>query len=284
VARSPAQQAFARLKRHRLALASSVVILAWIVIALLAPAVAPYDPYQMGPGPSRAAPSAEHLLGTDLVGRDVLSRVIFGSRASLAAGLGAVTTYVLIGTILGGMAGYFGGKVDAVITRLIDVVLSFPLVIVTLTIVALTGPSLRNVILVIGLLQWPQVARYVRAEFLGLREQDFVVAARAVGVRPLAQIFKHILPNSVSPIIVVATFGIANTIILEAALSFLGWGVPPPQPSWGNMLMDAQKISILEGMLWLWVPPGVAIATTVLCFNFLGDGLRDALDPHATVD
>jgi peptide/nickel transport system permease protein len=278
--RSPLQQAFTRLKRHRLAFFSALLILAWILIAALAPALAPYDPYEIFPGAARAQPSVAHPLGTDLLGRDVLSRLMFGSRTSLVVGLGAVSSYVVIGIILGALAGYFGGAVDAIVSRLIDVILSFPLIVVILTLVSITGASLRNVIFVIAILQWPRVARYVRAEFLSLREWDFVLAARAVGVHPLPIIFKHILPNAVSPIIVVATFGVANTIILEAALSFLGWGVPPPQASWGNMLMDAQKISILESMPWLWLPPGLAISITVLAFNFIGDGLRDALDPH----
>lgn len=266
-----------------MAVFSAVLILAWTLIAIFAPLLAPYDPYKLGSA-ARAKPSAAHLLGTDLVGRDVLSRLIFGARTSLAVGLGAVSSYVLIGTILGALAGYFGGVVDAAITRLIDVILCFPLIVVMLTLVSLATPSLRNLILVIGFLQWPSVARYVRAEFLTLRERDFVVAALAIGARPLYIVFRHILPNAVSPIIVVATFGLANIIILEAALSFLGWGVPPPQASWGNMLMDAQKISILESMPWLWIPPGLAIGSAVLAVNFLGDGLRDALDPHMTLD
>lgn len=281
--RSPARQVFDRLLHHRLAVFSAVLILLWIAIAILAPVVAPYDPYRIDARAMRQGPSPEHVLGTDMVGRDVLSRLIFGSRTSLIVGIGAVSVYVAIGTVLGALAGYFGGKVDDVISRIMDVILCFPLVVVVLTMVSIVGPSLRNVIIVIALLRWPQVARYVRAEFLSYRERDFVTAALSVGVRPMTVVFKHILPNALSPVVVVATFGVANTIILEASLSFLGWGVPPPMASWGNMLMDAQKTSILQTMPWLWVPPGVAIALAVLAVNFVGDGLRDALDPHMQV-
>ena len=282
--RTPAQQLLDRLKRHRLACASIVFLIVWILVAIFAPIIAPYDPYKIDPRALRQAPSATHPLGTDMVGRDVLSRVIYGSRTSLLVGLGAVSAYVVIGTVLGAIAGYFGGLTDAVISRLIDVILCFPVVVVVLTMVSLVGPSLRNVILVIAVLRWPQVARYVRAEFLTLREHEYVMAAKAIGVRSRSIVFKHILPNALSPIVVVATFGVANTIMLEAALSFLGWGVPPPRASWGNMLMDAQKISILQSMPWLWLPAGIAIAVSVLAINFVGDGLRDALDPHMNVN
>lgn len=280
---SPSRMAWNRFRRHRLALVSSGLVVVWLGVAIFAPVIAPYSPYWIDTTAMRAAPTAKHLLGTDLVGRDVLSRLIFGARTSLLVGLGAVSLYVLIGTIMGSVAGYFGGTLDTVITRLSDVILCFPLILVILTIVSLTGASLKNVILVLGLLQWPQVMRYVRAEFLSLRDRDFVIAALAIGAHPGSVIFKHILPNALSPIIIVATFGVATSIILEAALSFLGWGVPLPTASWGNMLIDAQKISILESMPWLWLPPGAAIAVVVLAVNFLGDGLRDSLDPHMMV-
>jgi len=272
-----------RFKQHRLALVSSGFVIMWVIVAIFAPVVAPQDPYAINPTALRAPPSAEHLLGTDLVGRDVLSRMIFGARTSLLVVVGAVSLYVGIGTVLGSLAGYYGGTVDSIVTWLIDLVLCFPMILIILTFASIVGASLKNVILLLGLLQWPSVARYVRAEFLSLRERDFVVAALSIGAHQASVMFKHILPNALSPIIVIATFGAATSIISEAALSFLGWGVPPPTASWGNMLMDAQKISVLESMPWLWLPPGIVIGVAMLAINFLGDGLRDALDPQMVV-
>lgn len=280
---SPGQKAWMRLKQHRLALASGGVVILWVFIAIFAPYVAPCDPYAIDTKAMRQPPSAEHLLGTDLVGRDVLSRLIFGARTSLQVVLGAVSLYVAIGIVIGSLAGYYGGVVDSIITRLIDVILCFPMVIIMLTFVAIVGPSLRNIILILGLLQWPSIARYVRAEFLSLRERDFVTAAKSIGVRPASIMFKHILPNALSPVIVIATFGVATSIVTEAALSFLGWGVPLPTASWGNMLMDAQVITVLQSMPWLWLPPGIAVGIAMLAVNFFGDGLRDALDPQMLI-
>lgn len=276
---SPTEMFWRRFKRHRLALISSGFVILWILVAMFPSAIAPYSPYKITPA-FRQPPSQEHLLGTDLVGRDVMSRIIYGSRTSLIVGIGSVGVSVLIGVILGALAGYKGGLADFLVTRLIDLVLSFPLVVVILTIVSLTGASLRNVILVLGMLQWPPVARYVRAEFMSMREREFIIAANAYGATSTRIMFRHILPNAISPVVVVATFGVASAIIIEAALSFLGWGVPPPTASWGSMLMDAQKLTILESMPWLWVPPGLMISMAVLAVNFVGDGLRDALDPR----
>jgi peptide/nickel transport system permease protein len=196
-------------------------------------------------------------------------------------GIVAVGIYVAIGVVLGGVAGFFGGIVDATVMRLADMVLSFPSIIVIITLVSILGPSIWNVMLVIGLLGWPPIARLVRAEFLTLRERDFVVASRSVGAGSGRIIFRHVLPNAMTPVIVNATFGMAQAILLEAGLSFLGLGVQPPTASWGNMLNEAQSITILEDMPWLWIPPGVMIAIAVLSINFVGDGLRDALDPRA---
>jgi len=280
---SPGRKAWNRLKRHRLALVSGGVVILWVFVSIFAPSVAPCDPYETNAKAMRKPPSAEHLLGTDLVGRDVLSRLIYGARTSMEVVLGAVTLYVLIGIIMGSLAGYYGGTVDSIITRLIDILLCFPMVLIVLTFVSIVGPSLRNVILILGLLQWPSVARYVRAEFLSLRERDFVTAAEAIGVRPTSIMFKHILPNALSPVIVIATFGVATSIVTEAALSFLGWGVPLPTASWGNMLTDAQVVAVLQSMPWLWLPPGLAIGIAMLAVNFFGDGLRDALDPQMLI-
>jgi peptide/nickel transport system permease protein len=195
-------------------------------------------------------------------------------------GLVAVSIYTLIGIILGAFAGYYGGRVDSIIMRMADVVLAFPSLIIIITIVSFLGPSVWNIMMVIGLLGWPPMARILRGQFLSLREQEFVVASRAIGAPNRTIIFRHMLPNALAPIIVAATFGIASAILLEAGLSFLGLGVQPPTPTWGNMLSDAQSLPVLQSMPWLWLPPGVMIALAVLSINFIGDGLRDAFDPH----
>ncbi len=268
-------------RRHRLAVVGMVVMALLVVVAVGAPLLAPSDPNQVSLSAYREAPSLQHWLGTDAQGRDVLSRIIYASRISLSVGLVAVAIYVLIGTVLGGIAGYFGGWVDSIIMRLADVVLSFPSIIVIITVVSILGPSILNVMLVIGLLGWPPIARLVRGEFLTLRGRDFVVASQSVGASSPRIIFRHILPNASTPIIVNATFGVAQAILLEAGLSFLGLGVQPPTASWGNILNAAQSVTILEEMPWLWLPPGAMIVISVLAINFLGDGLRDALDPRA---
>ena len=268
-------------RRHRLAVAGMVVMGILIFIAVFAPLVAPVDPNKVSLAAFRQGPSTAHLLGTDAQGRDVLSRIVYATRISLSVGIVAVAIYVVIGTVLGGVAGFFGGWVDSVIMRLADVVLSFPAIIVIITVVSIIGPSIFNVMLVIGLLGWPPIARLVRGEFLTLRGRDFVTASESIGAPSSRIIFRHILPNATTPIIVNATFGVAQAILLEAGLSFLGLGVQPPTASWGNILNAAQSFTLLEEMPWLWLPPGFMIVIAVLAINFLGDGLRDALDPRA---
>jgi peptide/nickel transport system permease protein len=270
-----------RFRRHKLALGGLGVLFILTLIAIAAPLLAQHGPYTTDLSAYRSPPDGSHLLGTDSAGRDVLARLMYAGRISLSVGIVAVGLYVAIGLLLGGLAGYFGGLVDSLIMRLADVVLSFPSIIVIITLVAILGPSIWNVMLVIGLLGWPPIARLVRAEFLTLRERDFVVASQAVGADHSRVIFRHILPNAMTPVIVNATFGMAQAILLEASLSFLGLGVQPPTASWGNMLNEARSITILEEMPWLWIPPGVMIALAVLSINFVGDGLRDALDPRA---
>jgi peptide/nickel transport system permease protein len=209
----------------------------------------------------------------------VLSRLIYGARVSLSVGLGAVAIYVMIGMVLGCVAGYFGGWVDMLVSRLIDAVLSFPVLMLILVIVGVLGPSLFNIMLVLGLLGWPEVARIVRGQTLAVREELYVLSSEAAGAGSRRIIMKDILPNITSPLIVNATFGVARAILIEAGLSFLGMGVQPPTASWGNMLNDAQSLSILETMPWMWVPPGLMIFIATISINFVGDGLRDALDP-----
>jgi peptide/nickel transport system permease protein len=274
----PARRFWVRFSQHHLALISVGIVLVWILVAVFAEKVAPWGPATIDARAPRAAPSLQHWLGTDLIGRDVLSRVIYGARTSLLVVVGAVFFYVVIGTVVGALAGYFGGVVDGIITWLLDVFLSFPTILIVLTFAGIVGPSLLNVILILGLFQWPEVARYVRAEYLSLRRREYVMAALAIGSTPSSVMFKHILPNALSPIIVLGTFGAASFILAEAVLSFLGWGVPPPTASWGQMIADAQNMTVLSSLPWLWLPPGLSIAVSVLAINFLGEGLRDALD------
>jgi len=269
-----------RFRRHRVALVGAIILLLLAAGSLGASVVAQNDPYRVDISAYRQGPQAKYPLGTDSSGRDVLSRLLHAGRVSLSVGLVAVTIYTIIGVILGSFSGFYGGLTDSVIMRLADVVLSFPSLILIITVVSVLGPSIYNIMLVIGLLGWPPIARIVRALFLSLREREFVLASRTVGVPNSRIIFRHILPNAIAPVIVASTFGIANAILLEAGLSFLGLGVQPPTPSWGNMLTDAQSLTVLESMPWLWIPPGTMIALAVLSINFIGDGLRDALDPH----
>lgn len=271
--------AFRRFLRHRLAVVGMAVFGAIAGMAVFAGLLAG-SPTAIDANAFQAPPSPAHLLGTDSVGRDVLSRVIYASRVSLSVGILAVAMYVVIGTTVGAVAAYAGGTVDLLLSRLMDVVLSFPPLIIILFAVSVVGrPSLWNVIIVLGLLGWPPVARLVRGQILSLRQQEFVQAARAMGGSDARVVVRHLLPNAMAPVLVAATFGTANAILVEAALSFLGLGVQPPTPSWGNLLTDAQSLSVLERMPWLWIPPGFMILISVLVINFVGDGLRDALDP-----
>jgi peptide/nickel transport system permease protein len=269
--------ALRRFLRHRLALFGVVIILIIALMAIFAPWIAPHNPNHVDIMSAREGPDSDHLLGSDVVGRDVLSRLIYGSRISLSVGLVAVSIYVVIGTILGCVSGFFGGWLDMFISRLIDAVLSFPVLMLILVIVGMLGPSALNIMVVLGLLGWPEVARVVRGQTLAVKEELYVLANEAAGANWKRIILTDVLPNIMSPIIVMATFGIARAILIEAGLSFLG--VQPPTASWGNMLNDAQSLSILESMTWMWMPPGLMIFIATISINFIGDGLRDALDP-----
>jgi peptide/nickel transport system permease protein len=253
-----------------------------VVLAVGSPWIAQNDPYKTNLRAIGDPPSREFWLGTDASGRDVFARVTLAGRVSLQVGLVAVSIYTTIGVIVGALAGYYGGIVDSTLMRLADIFLAFPSLIIIITLVSVLGPSMWNIMAVIGLLGWPPIARIVRGQFLSLREREFVLASKTVGARGRRVMFRHLLPNALAPVIVAATFGMASAILLEAGLSFLGLGVQPPTPTWGNMLTDAQSLTILQDMLWLWIPPGVLIALAVLSINFIGDGLRDALDPHHT--
>lgn len=270
-----------RFLRHKMALFGLSVMAVLIFTAVAAPLLTPFSPIKQDLRNLRQGPSVQHWLGTDGVGRDILTRVLFAGRISLSVGLVSVSISALVGIIIGVAAGYLGGKTDMILMRLTDMVMTFPSLVIIITVAAAMGPSVYNSMLIIGLLTWPSIARLVRGQFLTLRTQQFVLAARSIGVSNFDIAFKHIFPNTISSITVAVTFGMATSILMEASLSFLGLGVPPPTPSWGNMLRDAQSMNILEGMPWIWLPPGIMIAASVLSINFIGDGLRDALDPRS---
>lgn len=280
--RSPFRIAIGRFKKHRLALISFGFIVFLALVAIFAAVIAPADPNSVDLSALKSPPSADHWLGTDSAGRDVLSRIIYGARVSLTVGIAAAISAAGIGTILGLLAGLLRGWVDSAIMRTVDIFLSFPSLIVILLLVSILGPSVTTIVVVIALFEWPTSCRIVRQMTLALREHDYVLAARASGSPNIRIMRRHILSGVLSPLTVVATLLCAQAILLEAALSFLGLGVRPPQASWGGMLNEAQSITALETQPWLWLPPGIAIAATVLAINFIGDGLRDAFDPRQT--
>jgi peptide/nickel transport system permease protein len=267
-----------RFKRNRMAVTGLALVLGLFVVSICAPWLAPYDPNQIDLKQVLMPPSPAHLLGTDTLGRDVLSRIIYGSRVSLKVGFVAVGLATLIGLIVGALAGYYGGWVDQVLMRLVDLMLCFPAFFLILAVIAVLQPSIYVIMAVIGLTSWMGVARLVRAEFLSLREREFVTAARALGASDIRLILRHMLPNALAPVMVSATLGVAGAILTESALSFLGLGVQPPTPSWGNIL-TAGKDNI-EIAWWLSVFPGLAILVTVMSYNLLGEGIREAIDPR----
>jgi len=264
--------------KNKLALTGCGIVLLLFVVSLLAPVIAPYDPGAIDLKNVLAPPSGQHWFGTDKLGRDVLSRMIWGARISLKVGFVATGLAILIGMILGAVAGYYGGWIDATIMRFVDVMLCFPTFFLILAVIAFLEPSIWNIMIVIGLTGWMGVTRLVRADFISLRERDFVRAARAIGANDARIIFMHILPNALASILVAATLGIAGAILTESALSFLGIGVQPPTPSWGNIL-TAGKDNI-DIAWWLSLYPGLAILITVVGYNLLGEGIRDASDPR----
>ena len=267
-----------RFRKDKLALLGGVIVLVLFVVAVCAPWISPYDPGQIEIKRVLEEPSAKHLLGTDSLGRDVLSRMIWGSRISLLVGFVAVGIATLIGVFLGSLAGYYGRWTDNLIMRFVDIMLCFPTFFLILAVIAFLEPSIWNIMIVIGVTGWMGVARLVRAEFLSLKERDYAVAEKALGAKDFRIIFRHILPNALAPVLVSATLGVAGAILTESALSFLGIGVQPPTPSWGNIL-TAGKDNI-EIAWWLSLYPGLAILITVLGYNLLGEGIRDSIDPR----
>ena len=269
-----------RFRRHRLASVSLVLLILIGGAALFAPVLAPYDPEAIA-GPFVAPPSPEFLLGTDQIGRDMLSRLLYAARISLLVGILATVISTAIGTALGLAAGYFGGWVDIAIMRFTDMVMSFPYILLVLVAAAIFRPGLWSIILILGFVDWPGAARLVRGNVLSLRESNFVKSSIVAGKPARHILFSEILPNTMAPILVYATTVMAVSMLDEAALSFLGMGVQPPAASLGNMLNSAQSLTVLTSQPWLWIPPGLLIVILVVSINFVGDALRDALDPAA---
>jgi oligopeptide transport system permease protein len=274
------RDAWRRLLRNKLAVAGMVVIGLMILLAVLANLLAPYDPNRLFPGQSYAKPSAAHWMGTDDVGRDVLSRLLFGARVSLAVGILVQVLILLIGVTLGGIAGFFGGRLDNWLMRFTDVFYAFPDLLFVIIITAAIGASFWNIVFAIGMVNWTDLSRLVRGQLMTLRERDFVSAARALGAPPERIIVQHLLPNAAGPIIVRVTYGIPQAIFTEAVLSFIGLGIKPPDASWGTMIERGNQAIFSAPHMVIF--PALAIALTMLAFNFLGDGLRDALDPQNT--
>ncbi|MFQ5355080.1 MAG: ABC transporter permease [Mariprofundaceae bacterium] len=264
--------------KHPLLTVGSIIVALVIMLAVFAPLIAPYDPATIDVKSILLSPSWQHWCGTDTLGRDIFSRMLFGARVSLAVGFLAVGIALLIGIMLGSVAGYLGGRTDSMIMRATDMVLCFPSFFLILAVIAFLEPSIWNIMIVIGLTSWMGVARLVRAEFLSLREREFVLAAKSLSVPGLQMVWRYLLPNAMGPIFVSAVLGVAGAVLVESGLSFLGLGVQPPDPSWGNMLTEGKDN--IQIAWWLSLFPGLAILITVLGYNMLGEGLRDLLDPR----
>ena len=276
------QSVIRRFRHHKAGVVSFWIVAVIIILALLAPLLAPYGPQEITSDFS-AAPSLKHLLGTDQIGRDVLSRLLYGTRVSLFVGFMATVISTVLGVLLGLLAGYVGGALDMVLMRFTDMVMSFPYILLILVASVIFKPGLWSIILIFGFVDWPGVARLVRGSILSIKEQDYVKSSQIAGMPRSYILFSDILPNVMTNILVFATTVMATSILDEAALSFLGMGIQPPAASLGNMLNGAESVTVLTGMPWLWISPGLVIIILVVCVNFVGDALRDALDPTAVV-
>ncbi|MDB4895002.1 MAG: binding-protein-dependent transport system inner rane component [Firmicutes bacterium] len=272
-------KAWRRFRRHKLAMVGAVIILLLCLVAIFAPQLAPHDPLLIDTTKLRELPSLAHPMGRDEVGRDLLSRVIYGSRIALTVGFAAAGISLVVGVLCGLVAGYFGGWVDQVLMRLVDALMAFPTLLLIMATVAVFGPRLWTVVVAIGLTSWSVYARVVRASVLSLREQEFVQGARALGASGARILFRHLLPNCIAPVIVLVTLNVSNAILTESSLSFLGFGVQPPDPSWGSILSTGRKY--ISSAPHIATFPGIAITVVVLAFNLVGNGLRDALDPKS---
>ncbi|MCY7975792.1 ABC transporter permease [Bacillus inaquosorum] len=270
---------FEKFFKNKLAVVGGIILTVIILMAIFAPFIAPYSPESQSLLNKLKPPSPKNLMGTDKFGRDIFTRVLYGARVSLLVGFVSVVGAITIGTVVGALAGYFKGIVDAVLMRAVDVVLSIPDIFLLITLVTIFQPGMDKLILIFSLTGWTTTARLVRGEFLSLRSREFVLAAKTIGTKNYKIIFSHILPNCIGPIIVSATLKVGSVILAESTLSYLGFGIQPPIASWGNMLQDAQNFTLMIQAWWYPLFPGLFILITVLCFNFVGDGLRDALDP-----
>lgn len=279
---SPTRIAINRFLKNKLAVISVFILLIIVLLVIFAPLLTDQNPTKTHLTKIEHPPSAEHVLGNDSSGRDNFSRLLYGGRISLVVGFSAMIFTLIIGVSLGSIAGYYGGKIDAIIMRATDLMLMLPFLVLVLTIVAvLEKVNVTIFVTIIALTSWPNLTRIIRGTFLTLREQEFILGAKAIGVSDMRIIFRHFIPNAIGPIVVNATLMMASYIIIESALSFLGFGIPQPTPTWGNMISEAQSLRILRNSPEAWVPPGLAILATVLCINFIGDGLRDAFDPKS---
>ncbi len=272
-----------KFKQNKLALFGTVIILTMFFVGIFAPVLSPYNPNEINVDDIFLKPfENNHILGTDGLGRDVLSRIIWGTRVSIKVGFVATGISIIIGILIGTIAGYYGRRIDSVLMRFVDIMLCFPSFFLILSVVAITKPCITNIMIIIGLTSWMGIARLVRGEFLSLKEREFTQAAKIMGASNVRIIFRHILPNAMAPVYVAATFGIAGAILTESALSFLGLGVQPPTSSWGNLLSTGK--STIEFAWWITAFPGLAILITVLSYNLLGEGLRDILDPRISTE
>ncbi|NRT91787.1 oligopeptide ABC transporter permease [Clostridium beijerinckii] len=272
-----------RFLKNKLAAIGFCLLIIFVLAAIFAPFLSGYGRDTIDLMNIESQPSLKHLFGTDELGRDVFTRLLYGGRISLGIAVSATVLQLLIGVTLGCISGFYGGWIDNAIMRIVDTIMCFPFFVIAITVAALAGPSVWNVILIIGLLQWTGVARIVRAEILSIKQSEFIEAARAMGLNSFEIIINHLLPNTLSPVIVNATLAVAQGILMEAGLSFLGLGVKQPEPSWGNILSAAQSMRVLQYEWWLWIPAGVLVFLSVLSINFVGDGLRDALDPKMNI-
>ncbi len=277
---TPGKLIIKRFKRNKTAVISLVILAFLIFTSFLAPLLATHDRDALNLRNRENPPSTEHFLGTDHLGRDVFTRLLFGGRVSLTVGFLAALIQVLIGVTLGSLAGYYGKHVDNFLMRLTDIFLSFPFLALAMTIAFIVGPGVLTTVLVLGFLGWTSPCRLIRGQFLLIKESEYIEATKALGIRELKTIYKHMLPNAFPPVLINATLAVGFAILVEAALSFLGLGVLPPLPSWGNMLEPARNVTVLTRMWWIWLPPGMMIFLAVLSINLVGDGLRDALDPR----
>ena len=267
-----------RLRANRMAMISLAVLIVIIMSCILVPIFSKYQQYEVG-GPANQPPTSEFKLGTDKIGRDLFVRLFYGGRISLGVAVAVTALECVIGIVLGSVAGYFGGIIDTIVMRISEIFMCFPFLMICITLQTVFGKSIKTLIFILAVLSWPGIARIVRGQILSLREMDYMEACRALGISNRRQIFTHLFPNVLAYVIVYATMSMASVILTETSLSFLGLGVSPPTPTWGNLIQEARNLMVLQNKWWYWIPPGMMIFLSILCFNILGDGLRDAIDP-----